>query len=246
MKQDQTIAESALPLLMRQMTQSFGSRVAVDRLDLEVREGEIVALLGPNGAGKSTTLSVALGFAKPQSGTVSVAGFDALREPKQARARTGYIAENVQLYPSLSGLENLEYFSALAELSLSSAEMQTALLDAGLQASAHHRPAHEYSKGMRQKTGIAIAMVRQCRLLLLDEPTSGLDPLASDEFNRVLQRTAGHGVGVLMATHDIARAKEVATRVIMMRHGAIAAVFERGEFAASDLERTYLDVMREA
>jgi ABC-2 type transport system ATP-binding protein len=160
---------------------------ALDRLDLTVQAGEVFCLLGPNGAGKTTTVHLFLNFIAPTSGQALVCGIDSARNPLGARRKLAYIPENVMLYGKLSGLENLAYFSALATgLRLSPMELLDHLRRAGLPAEAATRPVAGYSKGMRQKVGIAIALAKNAEALLLDEPTSGLDPLAANEFARLI------------------------------------------------------------
>lgn len=242
----QSLHAAATPLRMEAVVKRYGDRTVVDGLNLRVERGEVVALLGPNGAGKSTSIAMAMGFEAVSSGSVHVSGVDVAMHPHTARGHVSYIPENVNLYPMLTGLENLEYFAALSGLSPSQSELRDALTDAGLPLAAQSRRVGEYSKGMRQKAGIAIAMLRRCSVLLLDEPTSGLDPLASDEFNTLLLQTASHGVGILMATHDISRALEIATQVSIMRHGRIVGSYRQAEFATTDVQAIYLRMMRGA
>ncbi len=239
-------SSGSLPLTMNAVTKRYGRRNVLDGFSLRVQRGEIVSLLGPNGAGKSTTLALALGFLKPDAGTVQVAGIDATADPHGARRRVAYIPENVQLYPSLSGLENLQYFSALSGQRLPEAELQQALLRAGLPEGSHRRRLGEYSKGMRQKAGIAIAMVRKCDLLLLDEPTSGLDPIASAEFHHSLLSAASDGAGVLMATHDLEHVLKISHRVLILRAGRLAVSIGRAEFTGVNLEAVYAEAMAQA
>ncbi len=237
------VLPSLLPLEMNAVTKRYGSRPVLDRLTLRVERGEIVALLGPNGAGKSTTLALSLGFVAPDAGTLTVAGVDVARAPQTARGHVAYLSENVQLYSTLSGLENLQYFTALGGRRLPEEALRAALSRAGLPEAAHRRRVAEYSKGMRQKAGIAIALARRCDLLLLDEPTSGLDPIASDEFNQLLRQTSAEGVGILMATHDLGRVLDISDRVLILRGGRLAASFERSQFRGVDLQSVYSDAM---
>ncbi|MDE3261341.1 MAG: AAA family ATPase, partial [Acidobacteriota bacterium] len=152
----------------------------------------------------------------------------------------------VMLYRNLSGLENLEYFAALGGRETLSAERLTEILvDVGLPLPAVRRRVAEYSKGMRQKVGIAIAVAKDAEALLLDEPTSGLDPKASREFSELIERLRGRGVAVLMATHDLFRAKESGTRIGIMRHGRLVTELSTDEIGHADLERIYLDHMQE-
>jgi ABC-2 type transport system ATP-binding protein len=144
------------------------------------------------------------------------------------------------LYPNLTGIENLEYFSSLAGFDYSKKELGALLATAGLQSQAFDQRLGGYSKGMRQKVGIAIAVAKKAKVLLLDEPTSGLDPKASNEFSEILQKLAANGTAILMATHDIFRAKEVATRVGIMKEGKLESVIQAVDISANELEALYL------
>ena len=217
---------------------------AVDNLTLTVAPGELFALLGPNGAGKTTTINCLLGFLTPDSGRALIDGLDVAREPLETKRRLAYIPEQVNLYGHFSGVENLAYFSELAGHRYAEAELRRFLTDAGLQTTAHDQRVSGYSKGMRQKVGIAIALAKQAKALLLDEPTSGLDPSASHEFSQLLRKLRERGVAILMATHDLFRAKEDATRVGIMRHGKLAHILTAAELRHTDLEKLYLETMR--
>jgi ABC-2 type transport system ATP-binding protein len=217
---------------------------AVDNLNLTVAPGELFALLGPNGAGKTTTINCLLGFLTPDSGRALIDGLDVAREPLETKRRLAYIPEQVNLYGHFSGVENLAYFSELAGHRYAEAELRRFLTDAGLQTTAHDQRVSGYSKGMRQKVGIAIALAKQAKALLLDEPTSGLDPSASHEFSQLLRKLRERGVAILMATHDLFRAKEDATRVGIMRHGKLAHILTAAELRHTDLEKLYLETMR--
>ena len=147
------------------------------------------------------------------------------------------------LYPNLTGLENLEYFSSLAGFEYSKKELGELLTTAGLQSQAFDQRLAGYSKGMRQKVGIAIAVAKKAKVLLLDEPTSGLDPKASNEFSEILNTLASTGTAILMATHDIFRAKEVATRVGIMKAGNLESVINASDISANELEQLYLQTV---
>ena len=216
---------------------------AVDNLTLTVAPGELFALLGPNGAGKTTTINCLLGFLTPDSGRALIDGLDVAREPLETKRRLAFIPEQVNLYGHFSGVENLAYFSELAGHRYADAELRRFLTDAGLQTAAHDQRVSGYSKGMRQKVGIAIALAKQAKALLLDEPTSGLDPSASHEFSQLLRKLRERGVAILMATHDLFRAKEDATRVGIMRHGKLAHILTAAELRHTDLEKLYLETM---
>jgi ABC-2 type transport system ATP-binding protein len=231
-------SESALAL--RGVVKRFGSRIALNGLDLTLRAGEVYALLGPNGAGKTTTINLILGFLRAEAGEVRVCGIDAGSAPIAARARTAYIPEQVALYPGQSGLENLRYFVTLAGLAIGVREAEEHLATAGLPAEAWARPASGYSKGMRQKVGIAIALARKTRLLLLDEPTSGLDPVAAAAFSGTVRAAAERGTAVLMATHDLFRLREMADRVGVLAGGRVAEEIDPKTVDHVALERLYI------
>jgi len=236
---------SGTPLLeARWLTRRYGSHLALDSLDLRVERGEIYCLLGPNGAGKTTTINLFLGFLEPTSGNAFVAGLNVAHHPLETKHHLAYIPEQVMLYGNLTGLENLEYFASLAgKGSVDRERLRQILVESGLQTDAVDRRVSGYSKGMRQKVGIAIAVAKEADALLLDEPTSGLDPKASSEFSGLLERLRSRGVAVLMATHDLFRAKETGTRVGIMRQGRLVAERETAELDHAELERIYLDHM---
>ncbi|SIO66579.1 ABC-2 type transport system ATP-binding protein [Singulisphaera sp. GP187] len=219
--------------------------LALDRLDLTVKPGEVFCLLGPNGAGKTTTVHLFLNFIAPSSGQALVCGIDSARDPLAARRKLAYIPENVMLYGKLSGLENLAYFSALATgVRRSQGELQSLLVRAGLPADAASRPVAGYSKGMRQKVGIAIALAKQAETLLLDEPTSGLDPLAANEFARLIESLRQQDMAVLMVTHDLFLAQQCGTRVGIMQRGKLVFTLITADTDHLGLERAYLEASR--
>lgn len=228
------------------LSKHYGKVVALRSLDLTVQVGEIYCLLGANGAGKTTTIQLFLGFIEPTSGEARVAGKNVARHPLETKASLSYVPENMMLYPNLTGIENLTFFITLAGRGdLPESRLRETLIRAGLPAGAADRRVGEYSKGMRQKVGIALAMAKEARVLLLDEPTSGLDPKASNEFSELLSRVRDDGVAILMATHDIFRSKEVGDRVGIMKHGELVATLAMDDVSHTDLERIYLEHMHD-
>lgn len=227
-------------LRLDRIVKRFGARTALDHLELTLGAGEVFALLGPNGAGKTTTINLILGFIQADEGRVEVCGIDVARDPVAARGMIAYLPEQVALYPSLSGIDNLRYFTTVAGLTLGRAELSHLLLEAGLAEEAHRRKASTYSKGMRQKVGVAIALARNARLLLLDEPTSGLDPSASAEFSGLVRAAAARGVSVLMATHDLYRVHEVADRVGILSKGHLVREIDPQSVNHIELEQRYI------
>ncbi|MAA79680.1 MAG: ABC transporter ATP-binding protein [Deltaproteobacteria bacterium] len=222
---------------------SFRNHTALENLCLKVASGDIYGLLGANGAGKSTTLNLVLGFLQADSGTIH------MTHPEHDSTITsneiGYIPENVQLYPYLSGLENLEYFCTLAGRTYSQIELSNFLTTCGLQREAHEQRTSEYSKGMRQKVGIAIAMAKQAKVYLLDEPASGLDPLASNELSTLLKNLAADGAAILMASHDLFRVRETCTRIGILKRGRLVKEILSNDVTSKELEDIYLNFMKD-
>jgi ABC-2 type transport system ATP-binding protein len=228
------------------LTKIYEGVTALDALNLTVEPGEVFCLLGANGAGKTTTINLFLNFIPPSSGSASINGLDVVQQPLETKKYLAYIPETVMLYRNLTGLENLEYFAALAGRPDYTREQLLGFFgEVGLAADAADRRMSTYSKGMRQKVGIAIGLAKGAKALLLDEPTSGLDPKASNEFSQLLARMRDSGVAVLMATHDLFRAKESGTRVGIMKKGKLVAVHGTDEFSHADLERVYLEHMHD-
>jgi ABC-2 type transport system ATP-binding protein len=230
-------------LLAENLTKKYGDQIALNSLNLNIEKGEIFALLGQNGAGKTTTINLFLGFIKPTEGELKVNGISVIKEAQETKKHLAYIPETVMLYPHLTGIENLKFFSALAGFEYKTGELTYFLTKAGLQIRAHDQNLNEYSKGMRQKVGIAIAIAKGASVLLLDEPTSGLDPKASHEFSKILKELAADGTTILMATHDIFRAKEVANRIGIMKEGNLVSVINTNTISANELEEMYLQTV---
>lgn len=229
---------------IQNVNKSFRGTQAIKELSLQVEKGEILGLLGANGAGKSTTINMLLGFLHPDSGSISVKEMDTVKKTDEVRKLVGYIPENVNLYPYLTGLENLNYFCRLAGLSYSKVELANYLSQCGLETEAHHQKVLGYSKGMRQKVGIAIAYAKKAEIFLLDEPASGLDPLASNELSELLKKLADEGAAILMASHDIFRVREVCHRIGILKKGSLVKELSSNDVTANELEQLYLEYMK--
>jgi ABC-2 type transport system ATP-binding protein len=226
------------------LSRRFGASWALHDLNVKVSAGEIQCLLGANGAGKTTTINLFLGFLEPTSGAAWVNERQVARDPQAARLQLAYVPEQVSLYPTLTGLENLEYFSRLSgRTHARRAELLDILARVHLAREAADRRVEGYSKGMRQKVGLAIALAKNARALLLDEPLSGLDPKAANEFCSLLRRLAEGRIAVLMATHDLFRAKDIANRIGIMKTGRLVENLAAAEVSHAQLERIYLDHM---
>jgi ABC-2 type transport system ATP-binding protein len=223
------------------VTKEFGPTRALDSVSLAVPGGEIYCLLGANGAGKTTLINLFLGFLEPTRGLLRINGRDVAREALATKRDVAYIPEQVMLYGLLSGRENLRYFAALATgEELSRAALLELLARVGLDETAAERRVATYSKGMRQKVGIAIALAKNARALLLDEPTSGLDPKAANEFSQLLSQARDAGVAVLTTTHDLFHAKRAGNRIGIMRAGCLVESLTAHDLSHQDLESLYL------
>jgi ABC-2 type transport system ATP-binding protein len=220
------------PLEARSLSLVREGNTVLDGVSFAVEQGEIFALLGGNGAGKSSTLLTFLGFLEASGGEVLVNGQSVGSDVAAARNAIAYLPEAASLYGHMTAYENLDYFLDLAGKSASKEEIDVALERVALPHEARTRRLQSYSKGMRQKTAIALALLRETPILLLDEPTSGLDPVAIDEFHDLVKALAEGGQTVLMVTHDVYGACQVADRVGLLRHGKLV-----GSFAAENGER---------
>tara|TARA_B100000683_G_C12400770_1_gene519636 strand:- start:67 stop:768 length:702 start_codon:yes stop_codon:yes gene_type:complete len=225
-------------------TKSFQGVNAIENLSLSIEKGEILGLLGANGAGKSTTINMLLGFIHPDSGSVFIDQMNVSEKTKEVRKLIGYIPENVNLYPYLSGIENLDYFCRLAGMKYEKRELEKFLITCGLQNNAFNNKVSTYSKGMRQKVGIAIAYAKKTKVYLLDEPASGLDPLASNELSILLKKLVAEGATILMASHDIFRVREVCDRIGILKKGNLVKEIRSRDVSANELENLYIEYMK--
>ena len=216
--------------------------LALDHLNFEIRPGEVFCLLGANGAGKTTTINLFLDFIPPSEGEARINGVNCHHNPLEAKKYVAYVSENVMLYGNFTARQNLDFFAKLGgKRGLSRNDYYRVMAEVGLPEKAFEQRVKDFSKGMRQKLGIAIAMVKDAPAILLDEPTSGLDPKAGVEFLDLLTRLKKQAKAILMSTHDIFRSKEIADRVGIMKEGKMVMQKTREELAHEDLEKLYLD-----
>jgi ABC-2 type transport system ATP-binding protein len=219
--------------------------LALDALNLKVNPGEIYCLLGANGAGKTTTINLFLNIIEASSGEAYLNEIDVEKDPLEAKKYVAYVSENVMLYGNFTARQNLDFFAKLGgKKRLKKDDYYRVMREVGLPERAFEQRLKEFSKGMRQKLGIAIAMIKDAPALLLDEPTSGLDPKAGAEFLETLMELRRQGKAILMSTHDIFRAKDVADRVGIMKEGRKVMERTREELQFENLEHLYLDYMR--
>ncbi|MFO1112209.1 MAG: ABC transporter ATP-binding protein [Bradyrhizobium sp.] len=222
-----TTTEAALTV--RGLTKRF-DRPAVDALDLAVRRGEFYALLGPNGAGKTTTLRMVAGLLRPDAGSVSILGIDALADPVAAKQVMAWVSDEPMIYDKLTPLEYLEFVAGLWGIDATPAEASAyeLLTSLGLEPHLHER-CEGFSKGMRQKVALAGALVHDPGLIILDEPLTGLDALSARHVKGLLQARVRSGCTVIMTTHILEVAERMADRIGVIAAGRLVAEGTLGE-----------------
>ena len=207
------------------LTKKYGSQITVDHLNLTVRKGEVFGLLGPNGAGKTTTILMILGLTEPDSGSVKVCDIDPTRNPVEVKRRVGYLPEDVGFYEDLTGLDNLSYTARIngmpVKVSVQKAEEMLARV--GL-AGAERKRAGKYSRGMRQRLGLADVLIKNPEIIILDEPTLGIDPSGVREFLDLIVRLSKEdGLTVLLSSHLLHQVQQVCDRVGLFVDGKLLA-----------------------
>jgi ABC-2 type transport system ATP-binding protein len=231
----------------KELTKTYEDGVmALDHLNLKVEGSEIFCMFGANGAGKTTAINLFLNFIPPTEGTVIMEGIDMTQEPLKAKDFVSFVSENVMLYGNFSAFQNINYFSKLAgKRNLTRDDYAKVMKRVGLQEEAFNMRTKNFSKGMRQKLGIAIAIIKDAPNIILDEPTSGLDPRSGQEFLVLLAELRDQGKSIFMSTHDIFRAKFVADRVGFMQKGKLVMLKTKEELAGEDLNQLYVQYMHE-
>ena len=203
------------------LTKDYGARRAIDNLTFDAEQGEIVGFLGPNGAGKTTTMRILTGYMPPTEGTATVAGYDIVDESLEVRRRVGYLPETVPLYNDMTALDYLKFMADLRKIPHSEDRAYETLEKVNL-----HDRANSYignfSKGMRQRIGLAQALIHRPEVLILDEPTIGLDPAQVVEIRNVI-REIGKDRTVLLSTHILTEAQQICDRVLIINKGKIVA-----------------------
>ncbi len=218
--------------------------LALDHLNLNIQPGQIYCLLGANGAGKTTTINLFFNFIEPTSGTAKINGFDCKKEPLHAKKYAAYVSENVMLYGNFTARQNLDFFTKLSgKKNLKKEDYDMVMRQVGLPERSFEQRVNKFSKGMRQKLGIAIAIMKEAPALLLDEPTSGLDPKAAADFIELICKLRDDGKAILMSTHDIFRVKEIANSVGIMKEGLLVNELTKEVLQYEDLDKLYLKYM---
>ena len=207
------------------LTKRYGSQIAVDRLDLTIEKGEVFGLLGPNGAGKTTTILMILGLTEPTSGSITTVGFDPLRQPLDVKRRVGYLPDSVGFYDNMTGRDNLRYTARLGGIPRIAVDSRitTALERVGLVAAAE-RPVGTYSRGMRQRLGIAEIIMRRVDVAILDEPTNGLDPQSTQEVLELIRSLKAEGMTVILSSHLLDLVQNMCDRVALFSNGKIGVM----------------------
>ena len=239
------------------LTKKYGSRTAVDHLNIKIEEGEVFGFLGPNGAGKTTTLLMFLGLTEPTSGKAKVMGFDPTREPFKVKERVGYLPENVGFYDDMDARQNLRYIAKLNRISgdVSEKRIDYWLEMVGLSEESTKKVG-TYSKGMRQRLGIAEVLIKEPKLVFLDEPTIGLDP---DGTNRMLDLihslSREKNITLFLSSHLLDQVQKICDRVGIMINGNLVAIGPIEELAKKKLgldqqdytlEEIYMKYFKEA
>ncbi len=224
------MSDEALPVKARGLVKRYDDVLAVDHIDVNVRAGDVYGFLGPNGAGKTTTLRMALGLITPTEGTVELFGRDPLRQGARALQGVAGFVESPRFYPYMTGRKNLELLAAL-DGDGAAARIDEVLDIVDLAPRARHRVGG-YSHGMRQRLGIAAALLRRPRLLILDEPATGLDPAGMRDMRLLIRRLAGEGITVLLSSHQLPEVQELCDRVAIVDSGRVVY-----EGALADLRR---------
>jgi ABC-2 type transport system ATP-binding protein len=229
------------------LSKRFRNNVAVDDVAFEVRPGEVVGLIGPNGAGKSTTMKIITGQLLADQGQVLIDGSDVREESRIARLKTGYVPQEIHLYPFLTGREHMEFVAGVKGLD---AQGATALIDQELERfglhEAQHRMAREYSEGMARKLSIALALLGDPALLVLDESLTGLDPRAAAEVKATINSQRERGTAILLVSHMLEVLERICTRVLVMDRGKLVAELQQSELhqllaSGTTLEEFFLE-----
>jgi ABC-2 type transport system ATP-binding protein len=215
-------ASAATVIAAEGLTKRYGNTSAVDNVSFDIKKGEVFGLLGPNGAGKTTTILMMLGLTEISSGRIQVLGYDPARQPLQVKRRVGYLPDSVGFYDQLSAVENLSYTAKLMGLPLKERRLriEQALKRVRLDDVAHKRVS-TFSRGMRQRLGLAEIIVKKAEIAILDEPTSGLDPQATLEFLDLIRELKSEGITVLLSSHLLDQVQRICDRVALFQSGRI-------------------------
>lgn len=238
---------------LRGLRKVFGSKVAVNGLDLEIAPGELYALLGPNGAGKTTTLRMTAGLMKPDSGDIKIFGIDAVAAPVDAKRIMAWLPDEPMLYDKLTPLEYLEFIAGLWSVAPGTAEKRAAeLIDVLQLGPVRHQRCEGFSRGMKQKVALAGALIHEPRLIMLDEPLTGLDAAIARDVKDLLTARVKAGATIILTTHILEVAERLANRIGIVADGRLVAEGTLAELRAAaghkhtTLEDVFLSLTRPA
>ncbi|MCD8183325.1 MAG: ABC transporter ATP-binding protein [Bacteroides sp.] len=225
-------------IVLTELTKQYGSFTAVNHINLSVRKGEVFGLLGPNGAGKSTTILMMLGLTEPTSGSVEICGINSTRHPIEVKRKIGYLPEDVGFYEDMTGPENLVYTAQLngipvAEARARAEELMTRV---GLEEQMKKKTG-KYSRGMRQRLGLADVLIKNPEIIILDEPTSGIDPSGVQEFIELIHTLSrDEGLTVLFSSHHLDQVQKVCDRVGLFGSGRLITLIDMADLKDRKLE----------
>lgn len=225
--------EKEIVIRMEGLTKRYGTQTVVDRLSLDVAQGEIFGFLGPNGAGKTTTMLMLLGLTEPTAGTVRVCGFDPARDPLKVKEIIGYLPENVGFYEDMDARQNLRYIARLNRIpdQVSSGRIDRLLNEVDLAKEAD-KPVGSYSKGMKQRLGIAEVLIKEPRVVFLDEPTIGLDPDGTNKMlDLIFALSRGRQMTIFFSSHLLDQVQRISDRIGIMIKGKLVAAGPLAELA---------------
>ncbi|MCM8537377.1 MAG: ABC transporter ATP-binding protein [Lentisphaeraceae bacterium] len=228
-------------LIVNQISKSFENKNVLTNVTFSVDSGELFCLLGGNGAGKSTMIKLLLGFQTPDKGNMRFDKWDLSSESELVRKEIFYLPEQVNFYPELSAIENLNYLSCLSNLNIDQKSIRQALEEVGLSSIDHNLHLTDFSKGMRQKVALAFAKLKKSRLLLLDEPTSGLDPSSTREFVSLIESLKKDGACAVLVTHDLRCAHMLADGLGILKDGILHNSLTKNDLSLGELEKSYFD-----
>ena len=220
-------------IVLTDLTKKYGNFTAVDHISLSICKGEIFGLLGPNGAGKSTTILMMLGLTEPTSGKVEICGIDSTTNPIEVKRKIGYLPEDLGFYDDMTGLENLIYTALLNGFEEKAKELMRRV---GL-AEQVNKKTGKYSRGMRQRLGLADVLIKNPEIIILDEPTSGIDPAGIQEFIELIRNLSRvHSFTVLFSSHNLDQVQKACDRVGLFNHGELLAQLDLREMEGKQVE----------
>ncbi len=227
------------------LTKKYGDHLALDHLTLDIQAGEIFSLLGANGAGKTTTINLLLNFVEPSTGAARINGLDVVRDAKEVKRHVAYLSENVMLYGNMTARQNLDFFTGLSgRKEVEASAYDAAMRRVGLPERTFDARVKTFSKGMRQRLGIAVVILKEAPVIVMDEPMSGLDPRGAEDFTVLLRELRDEGKAIFLSTHDVFRASDISDRVGIMKEGRLVMVRTAEELEDQDLREIYLDYMK--